>query len=80
MKHIIVKCSKKERSRLIRDATKEYDAVFSGALMSEYLNIWNLHNINRGYQTWIKASMLSIIYAEGKKVDSIREQNHHFQI
>jgi len=50
LKHIIVKCSKKERSRLIREATKEYDAVFSGALMSEYLNIWNLHNINRGYQ------------------------------
>ena len=55
LNHIIVECKREEeRPRLMREATREYDAVFSGVLMSEYLNIWNLHNINRGYQ---KASL-----------------------
>ena len=72
LNHIIVKCRKgEEGSRLMREAMKEYDAVFSGALMSEYLNMWNLHNINRGYQKASLCRYIPSIYSDLKENNNL---------
>lgn len=70
--HFIIECEKDvNRSITVHDACKKYDVVFSGVLISEYFNIWNLHNINRGYQRSVLYNHIPNIFHLLKKCNNL---------